>query len=51
MLSGEGGAAGLQVLRRANLPEAYLITDARLQSKDNEVLEGIEQTQAAKAHL
>lgn len=51
MLSGDEGQAGFEMLRNANLPENYLITEARLRSKDNEVLAGIEQGQAVKARL
>ena len=51
MLSGDEGQAGFEMLKNANLPENYLITAARLRSKDNEVLAGIVQSQAVKARL
>lgn len=51
MLSGDEGQAGFEMMKSANLPENYLITENRLRSKDNEVLAGIEQGQAVKARL
>lgn len=51
MLSHKQGEAGLKVLKRKGLPETYFITQERLESKENLVLEGIEQDQEVKARL
>lgn len=51
LLSGKHGEEGMEVLKQAGLPGLYCITEDRLTSKENLVLEGIQNVEPVKARL